>query len=78
VGTAHANTSLGQVLAECCVRVDPDDASALAAAIASLADDPARRNTLGLSGRRYAETHLGRDAILQRIEAQMQSVMEQS
>lgn len=78
VGTAHVNTSLGQVLAQCGVRVDPEDATALAASIASLADDPARRSTLGLAGRRYAETNLGRDAILQRIEAHMHALAEMS
>lgn len=42
------------------VVVEPDDARALADAIADLADDPARRAEMGALGRRYVEAHFDR------------------
>lgn len=74
VGTAAAGTQLGQVLDEAGVRVDPGDAPGLAAALQSLATDPARRNLLGQRARAYAEQHLAQDAIMRRFEAQLQQL----
>lgn len=71
VGTAFAGTGLGKVLAECGVRVDPGESVALAEAIVALVDDAAQRDVLGRLGRTYAEQHLARDVILQRVERQL-------
>jgi colanic acid biosynthesis glycosyl transferase WcaI len=72
VGTAAAETQLGQVLDRCGVRVDPEDAAGLAAAIGALAEDAQRRDVLGRSGHRYAEEHLSMDAILSRFESALE------
>jgi colanic acid biosynthesis glycosyl transferase WcaI len=76
IGTADAATQLGMVLAQCGVRVDPDDAPALATAIEALIIDGNRRTRLGTAGRLYAEQHLARDAILGQIEAAFLAVRQ--
>ncbi|WP_211455066.1 glycosyltransferase WbuB [Collimonas antrihumi] len=68
VATAHANTELGRVVQSCGLLVVPGDADAFAVTIGNLARDPLLRKTLGLSGRRHAELHLGMDGILSRFE----------
>jgi colanic acid biosynthesis glycosyl transferase WcaI len=73
LGTAHADTQLGMVLECCGVRVEPGDASALADAIQTLADDPSRRAVLGQIGRQYAIEQMSRDAILTKAEAELES-----
>lgn len=70
VGTAHADTQLGEVLQACGVCVKPEDSAMLAEEIAALADDASRRTELGQRGRAYAEQHLARDTILSRLEAE--------
>lgn len=49
--------------------VPPQDAPALAAALAALLDDPARRRALGEAGRRRAETEFDQERIMDRVEA---------
>jgi len=78
VGTAAADTQLGQVLDEAGCRVDPGDVTALAAALASLAADAAHRALLGRRARAYAEQHLAIDAIMGRFEAQLQQLAQLS
>jgi glycosyltransferase involved in cell wall biosynthesis len=50
----------------CGIVVPPEDPRALAAALTSLAADPARRAALGAAGRRAAERRFGREAWLDR------------
>jgi len=50
----------------CGVVVPPEDPRALAAALAALAADPARRAAMGAAGRQAAERDFGRDAWLRR------------
>lgn len=69
VGTATAQTQLGRVLDVCGVRVDPDNAPALAEALYALSQDTTRRTALGAAAREYAIAHLGKDAILAQAEA---------
>ena len=52
--------------AECGVVVAPEDPRALAAALTSLAADPARRTAMGAAGRRIAERDFSREAWLSR------------
>jgi glycosyltransferase involved in cell wall biosynthesis len=51
------------------VVVEPDDPRALAAAIQSLREDPARRAALGENAREYAARHLGAAAVLPEYES---------
>lgn len=74
VGTATLDTQLGEVLERCGVRVDPGDAGALAQALEALALDAVRREALGAAGRVYAEEALAQDAILLRMEAELESL----
>lgn len=69
VGTAAADTQLGGVLDRCGVRIEPGDSTALAQALQALAEQPARRATLGAAGRAYAQAELALEAILLKFEA---------
>lgn len=71
VGTAAANTQLGQVLDEAGLRVEPGDTAGLVAALINLAGDAPMRRTLGQRGRAYAEQHLGLHPIMERFEKQL-------
>lgn len=51
-----AGTATAEVVGDAGLTVDPDDSSAIAAALASLLDDPAEAERLGASGQRRAET----------------------
>lgn len=68
VGTAAANTQLGQVLDEAGQRVEPGDTAGLVTALLALARDAELRRTLGRRGRAYAEQHLGLHPIMERFE----------
>lgn len=69
VGTAVLESQLGQVLAACGVRVEPDDAAALTDALSALADDPPRRARIGEAGRAFAMAKMSREAILREAES---------
>ncbi|CKV29877.1 putative glycosyl transferase [Mycobacterium tuberculosis] len=51
--------------------VEPGDAAALADAIEQLAMSPELREQMGAAGRRFAESALDEDAILQRLEQEL-------
>ena len=79
LATAHAETELGRVVAQeaaCGLVVPPENASAMAEALRTLAADPARRLELGANGRRYAERELSQDVILRRFEAQLLAMVQ--
>lgn len=81
VATAHADTELGGVVsqaANCGLVVPPEDPHAMAEAILSLINDPAKRAAFGANGRAYAERELDRDVILTRFEAQLLDLVGQS
>lgn len=71
VAGAHADTELARVLQGRGVVVPPEDAAALAAAVEALCDDPSRAAQLGAAALSHARAEMGRDAVLQRLEAQM-------
>lgn len=73
VAGARMDTELGKVVARCGLSVAPDDASAFAEAIASLATQPTLRHELGLRARAYAEAHLDANAILERFERDLKA-----
>jgi colanic acid biosynthesis glycosyl transferase WcaI len=70
IASAWPETELARVAAasRAGVLVPPGDASALAQAVFRLTEDQETLEAMGVRGRRYAETHLERDGILQRLE----------
>jgi colanic acid biosynthesis glycosyl transferase WcaI len=76
VGTAQADTQLGDVLDKVGVRVEPGDPAGLSWALLSLANDAQRRATLGAKGRRFAEETLDKDAILGGFVQQVSTLKE--
>lgn len=75
VGTAEAETELGQVLDACGLRVAPGNASALAQAIKDLSMDVDRRAALGTAGRQYAERTLDKDCILFKFQGELEKLI---
>lgn len=61
-------SELANVVVNCGVLTAPENADAMAAALLALADDPARRATLGAAGRTYARNWLDAEAIFRRFE----------
>lgn len=78
VGTADANTQLGQVLEEVGRRVNPGDLDGLVATLQALAVDAPLRAALGQRARAYAEQHLALDVIMGRFEQQLQALVDGS
>ncbi|WP_373974910.1 glycosyltransferase WbuB [Chitinibacter sp. SCUT-21] len=66
VATALPGTELASVVKDCGLVVDPENAPAMAAAVAQLANDARLRASLGAVGRAYAERNLDQDQILNR------------
>jgi glycosyltransferase involved in cell wall biosynthesis len=56
---------------------NPEDPESLAAALDSLRLDPARLQSLGLSGRRWVEQHYSRPALAARYEAILQELLRE-
>ena len=71
VATVNAGTELATTVAQGGIAVPAGNAEAMATAIADLAGDPARRQTLGRNGRCFAEQHLDRRAVLSEFEARL-------
>ncbi|HTM52148.1 MAG TPA: WcaI family glycosyltransferase [Bryobacteraceae bacterium] len=71
VATANAGTELASIVSECGVVVPPENPGALAAAIASLAEDPSRRAALGAQARAFVSEHFRRDAVLGEFESKL-------
>ncbi len=67
IATAHADTEIGHVLAECGVLAPPGDAHALIDRIAALVDSPEEMARLGRLGREYAVRNLDRQGVLARF-----------
>ena len=74
VATAHGDTELDKVVKGCGLVSAPGDAAALAAANRTLVHDPVLRAQFGLAGRHHAETHLGKEPILQRFVDELNGV----
>lgn len=64
VAGAAPGTQIADEIADCGIRVPPDDAPAMAAAIVELAGDPDRRRKLGEAARRRAVQFWDRDKIM--------------
>ena len=72
VGTAASDTQLGLALEAAGKRVPPENASALAYSILSLANDPIERARLGCAARLFAEKHFGLELIMRRFESELE------
>lgn len=74
VATAAAGTGLADEVEGCGIVTPPGDASAFAAAIARLADDPVSRAALGSAARARAEERWSKHAILDRFASALAQV----
>jgi colanic acid biosynthesis glycosyl transferase WcaI len=75
IATCRRDTEIANVVAECGMVVAPGDSKALGLAIQQLADDNEARAAMGSAARRYAETHLSREAVLPRLEADLNTLI---
>ncbi|MDI1246527.1 MAG: glycosyltransferase WbuB [Rhodoferax sp.] len=73
VATAVAGSELAQVVQG--LLVPPEDPQAFAEAVLALASKPQWRAALGAAGRKYAEDHLDREAVLAKFEADLQGLV---
>lgn len=60
------------------VACPPEDAEAIAGAIRQLAVDPQLARAMGLRGRRYVEQHLSRATMVNRLEAELESLRQRT
>ncbi|SDB83399.1 glycosyltransferase WbuB [Paraburkholderia lycopersici] len=77
VAMARPGTSLADVVADHGIVVPPEDGEALAAAIVTLAGDPARRATLGRAARGYAKRMLSPQSIFGALEARLAALADE-
>jgi colanic acid biosynthesis glycosyl transferase WcaI len=75
VVTCRQGTEIAERVMHCGVRVPPDDAPALAAAIEALAQTPERRRGLGAAARVVAEQSWGMASVLSAMETHLQSLV---
>jgi len=68
VAASPAGSDLGHLAEGAGLRVEPEDATAFAAAVRRLALDPRWRRQLGGAARLLAERHYSREAVLERFE----------
>lgn len=71
VAAAHIGTELANVVNKCGLVVPPEQPQAFADAIKKLVQDAPLRAKFGAAGRKYAEMHLDRDAVLSRFETEL-------
>ena len=67
---------LARTAGECGVVVPPGDATAMGAAVVSLAEQPKRRRALGRAARRFAEQNLARQRILAHYEQRLEQLVD--
>ncbi|BAZ92990.1 glycosyltransferase [Thiohalobacter thiocyanaticus] len=67
VATAAPGTQVAEIVEACGIVVPPEDADALARAVAQLSDSAAKRSEFGAAARRLAETDWGKDNVLSRV-----------
>ena len=75
IATAEPDTGLAQEIRGAGLVVPPEDADALAAAIAALLDDPDRRAELGRGARAKAERDWGQEMILDRFNDWLRTIV---
>ncbi len=75
IATAHPDTQLAEVVSNCGIVVDPDDAAELAQAILRLARDKDMRFALGKAARAYAERHMAKNKVLSTFEGNLATLV---
>jgi len=76
VAVSKHGSEIAKVVAGCGLVVEPDDETALIAAITSLVDDDVERERLGAAARHYAEVHLSIEHILGNVVSKMRNLSE--
>lgn len=71
IATANAGTQVAEVLEGCGLAVAPGDLAGLRRAVDALAASRDLRERMGAKARNFAESHLGRDRVLQQFETSM-------
>jgi colanic acid biosynthesis glycosyl transferase WcaI len=64
IATCHPGTEISEIVSRCGVVVAPQDSTALARAVSTLADDGTLRLELGRRAREFAESNFERNAVL--------------
>jgi colanic acid biosynthesis glycosyl transferase WcaI len=64
IATCRADTEISEIVSQCGLVVAPQDSTALARAVGTLADDKAMRAELGRRARALAESNFDREAVL--------------
>jgi colanic acid biosynthesis glycosyl transferase WcaI len=78
VGMAAAGSELADVVQSCGVVVRHGDVPAFAEGIRYLAEEPALRTELGRAARNFADRHLARTTVLNRLEAEMVALVAEA
>jgi len=77
VASSPAGSELGQLAERAGLRVEPEDAKGFASALRRLAGDPALRRERGAAARLLAEERYGREAVLGRLELELQALVDE-
>ena len=75
IATASPGTQVADAVSGCGINIAPGDPNALLDAVLALASNATLRRELGLAARLFAEENLGREQVLRRFEAAMQSLL---
>jgi colanic acid biosynthesis glycosyl transferase WcaI len=75
VASSPAGSELGDLAEQAGLRVEPEDAGAFAAAVRRLVGDGMLRQRLGAQARQLAEQRFGQDAVLGRLELELEALV---
>jgi colanic acid biosynthesis glycosyl transferase WcaI len=76
IATAHAGTQVATVVEGRGLVVPPENSAALDAAVEYLVEKPELRARLGAEARKYAESHLGKDTMLEQFERDLVDLVQ--
>lgn len=74
VASSPATSELGQIAQQAGLRVEPEDGAAFAAAVRQLVQNQPLRQRLGLAARQLAEQRYGSEAVLGRLERELEAL----
>jgi colanic acid biosynthesis glycosyl transferase WcaI len=75
VASSPEGSELGTLAEQAGLRVDPEDPIAFAAAVRRLVNDGPLRQRLGAQARQLAEQRFGQDAVLRRLEQELEALV---